>query len=749
MRSLQDYIWPALALVGLLAYSYARFFLVPYLGFQYTGSNGDVAEVYTSQAALHVGDQITQINGLGWPESPRDASFAFLSAAHPGETLELRVESGSGPKIVVWRIPGFTIPEFQGRLINTWWLSYIFWLAGTATLLLVRPKDLRRSLLAAFYFVTAIWFMAGTMSARMVLASQEVLRVGVWMSLPVYLHLHWNFPQPLRRLPPAAWWVLYVGSALLGLLQVMSFLPRNTYLIPFALGFLGSVAILVYRLIVRQGERRQISLLFVALAVALTPALAVAVSPSQSSAPSPAAGYLLSMLALPGAYFYVVYRPQLGGLELRANRLISLYLFLILLISLALVILPFVSASFVNSQSAAGAVLLSALTAALVSVAGFPSFERFVERRLLRIPKPPERTLQTFAGRISTSFTREHLVGILQKEVMPSLLIRQSVLLGIDDKKAAGVPIYLQGVKSSQIPKWAKQKRILEDTLKLRAEGKDPISFSTEEIWFRLAVPLTVGGEPVGLWLFGRKDPDDYYSPAEQTLLSSLADQTAIALANIGQAQRLRALYQQDIDRQEEERAHLARELHDEVLHQMNQLLIQAGEKMQSKDFDIQHQQLGDTVRQMIHGLRPPMLNFGLYQAIRELVDDMDEKPFAKGRINMDLPANETRFDPKAEQHLFRIVQQACENALLHSKARKVSISGSISKTAVELVVTDDGKGFDLAGGSELTALLAARHFGLVGMHERAELIGARLGVETAPNKGTRIEVHWRAPNGK
>jgi signal transduction histidine kinase len=127
----------------------------------------------------------------------------------------------------------------------------------------------------------------------------------------------------------------------------------------------------------------------------------------------------------------------------------------------------------------------------------------------------------------------------------------------------------------------------------------------------------------------------------------------------------------------------------------------------------------------------------------------MDEKPFAKARINLELEADEARFDPKAEQHLYRIIQQACENALLHSKASKVSISGMISKTAVEFVVKDDGKGFALTSGSELAALLAAKHFGLVGMHERAELIGARLGVETAPTKGTRIDLHWRPSNGK
>jgi signal transduction histidine kinase len=750
-RPLQEYIWPALVLVVLLAYSYARFVLVPYLGFQHSGADGLVQELFTSQNGspfLQVGDRITRVNNLDWPETETDESLQLVSASQPGDILELEVDSEAGTKVVNWRVEGFSAAEFTARVVNLWWISYAFWLAGTATLLLVRPRDLRRTLLAAFYFITAIWFMAGTMSARIVLSSQEVLRIGVWMSLPIYLHLHWNFPQPLRKLPALFWWVLYLVGAGGAILQVLHLLPRGFYIVPLLFAFIGSVVILVYRIAVRREERRHIGILFIAVAVALAPALAVALSSNQSSTTS-ISGYLLSMLALPGAYFYVVYRPQLGGLELRANRLISLYLFLILLISVALVGLPLLSASLLNSQGGIGTAMLATLVTAFVSVVGFPRFERFVEKRLLRIPEPPERMLQTFAARISTSLTTEHLVDILQKEVMPSLLIRQSALLKVEGLKPNAVPVYLQAVKNTQLPKATRQKILLDETLRLRAEGRDPVAFSQTDAWFRLAIPLTVGTEALGLWLFGRKDPDDYYSPGEQALLCSLADQTAIALANIAQAQRLRALYQQDIDRHEEERAHLARELHDEILHTMNELLIRAGEKLQSKDFDAQHQKLSDTIRRMIHGLRPPMLNFGLYHAIRELVDDMDEKPFAKARINLELAASEDRFEPKTEQHLFRIVQQACENALLHSKARKVLISGKITKTSVEFVVHDDGKGFALSGGSELAALLAAKHFGLVGMHERAELIGARLAVETAPSKGTRIDLHWRPPNGK
>jgi signal transduction histidine kinase len=258
-----------------------------------------------------------------------------------------------------------------------------------------------------------------------------------------------------------------------------------------------------------------------------------------------------------------------------------------------------------------------------------------------------------------------------------------------------------------------------------------------------------VGKEILGLWLLGRKDPDDFYSYAEQSLLVALADQMAIALVNISQAQSLRALHRVDIGRQEEERVHLARELHDDILQRVNELATEAGEQMQSKEFDHRHHALDDRIRALIHGLRPPMLNYGLYHALHELVDDLTDKATTKTRFELNLPASEARFDPQVELFAYRIVQQACENGLKHSGAKTIVISGLCAPGAIDLSIVDDGRGFDLSAGADLAQLLAARHFGLAGMKERAALIHARLEIASSPNKGTRIQLNWRSPDKK
>jgi len=730
-------------LLILLVYTYAMFFLVPYAGFQFNVSTSEITDIFVAQQQsprLELGDRLISINKVALEDYVKDFHMPLPTIALQGQIIPLLVEGPQGVKTIAWQESGFTSTEFLARLLNTWLLSFVFWLAGTATWLLVRPKNERWALLIAFYYITAIWLIAGSISASHIFASPFVLRAGIWMSLPIYLHLHWNFPRPLGRISPRLWTAFYVACGGLAALQWLGALPNGTYVVPFALAIFGSALMLLYRFIFRAGERREIGLLFLAVVIAFVPALIVAVASTQQGLTSASAGFLFSLLTMPGAYFYVVYRRQLGGSELRANRLISVYLFLILILTVAVAVLPLFSAQLENKESVGASILLTGVAAALASVFGFPHFQRFVERRLLHISQPPESLARAFAGRLSTSFTRENLVNILQKEVLPSLLIRQSALVSYEDK-AKNEAIYLQGVKFSELPAAGQQKQLI-DSL---SQQQDQSIIPQEDGWLRLAVPLRVGKQTLGLWLLGRKDPDDYYSYAERALLESLTSQMAIALVNISQAHSLRALYQVDIERQEEERVHLARELHDDVLHQLNELVIEAGDQVQTRIFDQKHHKLDDRIRAMIHGLRPPMLSYGLYHALHELVDDLVENPSSKVELELSLRASETRYEARIEQHVYRIVQQACENAIAHGKAKHILVSGQCGPQAVDLLVEDDGLGFNLDGGTELTQLLHDRHFGLAGMNERAALIGARLEIESTLGKGTRIHLHWRA----
>jgi signal transduction histidine kinase len=148
-------------------------------------------------------------------------------------------------------------------------------------------------------------------------------------------------------------------------------------------------------------------------------------------------------------------------------------------------------------------------------------------------------------------------------------------------------------------------------------------------------------------------------------------------------------------------------------------------------------------VRQMISDLRPVMLNYGLGTALEQWGDDLAERVGSTLTIRVELNDGNQRYPAQVEEHLFRIVQQACENALKHARPTALAITGELRADAVRLNVHDDGVGLPEHLVPDLNALLEGRHYGLAGMQERAALIGARLMFDSPPGQGTYVTVEW------
>jgi signal transduction histidine kinase len=269
-----------------------------------------------------------------------------------------------------------------------------------------------------------------------------------------------------------------------------------------------------------------------------------------------------------------------------------------------------------------------------------------------------------------------------------------------------------------------------------------PDSASALPSWVRLVIPVRVGEAVRGYWLLGQRDPDDRYTPEDIATIRALADQTALALVNIAQAESLRALHFADIDRAEIERTHLAVELHDDVLGQLAVLNLNLQDA--SPATLAAYDQAVDRIRDIINGLRPAMLNYGLPAALETLADDLNDRLPDGPHVVDDLDKSDVRLDNRVELHLFRIAQQACENAIRHAACRTIHITGQLTESTVDLVVSDDGKGFPAGHQIDLPGLLADKHFGLAGMFERAALIGAELEIHSQPGLGCQVSVRWQ-----
>ena len=737
-----EHALPWVVLIILLFYTYAKFAQHPYSGFRLS-TDGHIETFYVSkeEQPLREGDRIIQIDSLRWEDFKADYRKTIFKGVQPGQVVQLVIERDDLQTKVLWVYPGPNPLEVLDLIVSEGWLAYVFWIAGTLTYLHLRPRDERRALMMAFNYLTAIWLVAGSgVSFYHVMGSAFTLRMAVWLCIPVYLHFHWVYPKPFRKLPAQVTWGLYIVASAFALAEGFQLLHESSYFLGFLLAVGGSLLLLVAHVILQPEARRDLRLLLIAALLALVPALIVGFLGTFSAIPTPSGAGTIGLPFLPLTYFYASYRRQLGQSELRVNRWISMIIFLILV---GAVTATFTSLASLWIMSAGDALLFGAVLAlliTLISVWGFPHFQMFVERRILRIPLPPSNLLETYSARLATSTFLSSLLRLLNDEVLPSLLVRQFAFLKLDNNSpdlllAVGVTdeqIFtgcdfnsLMGASGTYRPAYL-----------LSAEQPCP--------WARLILPLKVGDSVIGFWLFGRRDPDDMYSQADIPILKSLANQTAIALSNILQADRLRALYQANVNRFEDERLHLARELHDSILNQLAVLQMNLDDTNPSPKFQEAYDGLTQRLREIVSDLRPPMLNYGLKSALEELADNLMERSKETVSVMVGLQSDGSRYPSEVELHLFRIIQEACENALRHAQAKSIKISGSLNAQEINLHLQDDGIGFYPGEALDLDTLIAKKHFGLAGMVERAAIIGARVGIESGSKEGTRLQIIWK-----
>ncbi len=207
---------------------------------------------------------------------------------------------------------------------------------------------------------------------------------------------------------------------------------------------------------------------------------------------------------------------------------------------------------------------------------------------------------------------------------------------------------------------------------------------------------------------------------------------------------QLRFLSRRLFEVQEEERRHLARELHDEVGQVLTaaKINLQAAAKeldgAKSKRIDetaaILERLLGQ-VRQISLDLRPSTLDdLGLVPALRSLLDQQGRRASVAVHLSAkNMPEN---LDPEIQTTCFRIAQEAITNAVRHANATRIDVDLGCENGNLRMQVRDNGRGFDAESAQAQTAGL-----GLIGMKERAALVDARAKIISSPNKGTTIEV--------
>jgi PAS domain S-box-containing protein len=257
-----------------------------------------------------------------------------------------------------------------------------------------------------------------------------------------------------------------------------------------------------------------------------------------------------------------------------------------------------------------------------------------------------------------------------------------------------------------------------------------------------LLAPLAFRGDPLGLVIaLDRVGEPGRFDEEHQRLLEAFAASaaTGVATARSMAEERL----QNTIEAAEQERSRWARELHDETLQALAVLRMRLSSALREPSLEALEStgeaavgQIEEEIvklRSLISELRPAALDtIGLKAALQALVEHHEMTHGLVVECDLALPSDEAeRPIPALETTVYRLVQEALNNAAQHSRADRAELAVKSRGGQIQIRVHDDGVGFEPA--------LVQEGFGLVGMRERAALVGGKLEVDSSSGAGTTV----------
>lgn len=266
-----------------------------------------------------------------------------------------------------------------------------------------------------------------------------------------------------------------------------------------------------------------------------------------------------------------------------------------------------------------------------------------------------------------------------------------------------------------------------------------------------VSVPIVSGDRTFGALSVLSIDRVEAFSEREVAILTAIGRQAGIAIENSYLYENLRFYARQITQAQENERRRIARELHDDTIQSLIGLSRRLEAMGTAKDLSCEQvtasiaelqtatHEIIRRVRRFSQDLRPSILDdLGLLPTLEELITDMNRQDGL--HVEFRVKGEERRLSSEMELTLFRIAQEALNNVRKHAEASHVVTTVELTDSAVKMTVEDNGKGFNPPTLTDHPA--AAGKLGLIGMHERARLLGGSLYVKSQPGEGTKVVVN-------
>lgn len=684
----------------------------------------------------------------------------------------------------------YTIPVVPGSFslvverLTSGVVALLVWLVAALVLLLATPQN------------KDAWQLGlTTLGVAVVLAASEAALYGVpgaWLSANPFLPLVAVSLAHLallpRRAPGAArterpFPFLYAVALLLGVLAVIELVVWNPR--GLSLGALTGVSLyeLLYLCLTMGGvahlailgrrfwrmapsyPRRQLAIVLIFTAVALLPGVFLTIIPRLLlNAPLLPWDLSIALLALiPAGYAFVIYRRNYLGLDIFATRSLT-YLLVALLLLAAHAFITY----FLRQRPALAA--LEPLPAALLLLPVFmavPGSAARIGRTLEAVvygaaPAASSGHLQIITAALATD-PHPATLGKVMRDVAAQLQVRQTALLLADN---SGRLVCIEQARLNEpvavLPAAALAAYGASVTTRrwTGAAGGHPLL--ARHHWMAAVAPLALGEAIIGALCLGPPVPDGYLNARQIGYVGQVAGVMAVAAEAMRLFDASRAMSRELLRVRDAERMQLAAQIHDEPLQsvslaagRLNQLAAQAAARapagaanlaaaelaaaeLAALSHEMQH--TSRQLRDICAGLHPPLLRQGAQWAVKEVVYQFRDR--ARWDVHLDVRVGpEVHIPQAATVAIYYILHEALNNVYKHARATAVWVCLSYEQERLTLTVVDNGHHADRAAWS-LPALVRARHFGIVGMHEWAGLAGGALHITRREGEGTAVALH-------
>jgi signal transduction histidine kinase len=717
------------------------------------------------QAGHQVGDKIITIDG----RAITNLNIPIHQLKKTGDVELYVIQREDQTLTIPLQVGTFTDHlDYLVKIIPLQLLSLSIYCLGVVLLFFSSAADIRARLIALVWVLAGLAIAAtgpGYTSCAWFAPNIAMISFALLIFISISAHLYFPVPTFSDHTRKIIIWTLFGFSmalivaysvqqiyfALNGLNPPTS-LTVNAINYPFYLCWLVNIGLLVKnRYFVNDAEiKRQTGIILIGTLIGFLPLLLFSQLPYLIFGPDsefillPSNLSVLALIIIPVSYGYVIYQRKLLKIDFIINRAVVLFILILSIFLASLAILVFISSILDLPFAVAVTGSFLCVLVALISTTWQKKIQIQVDQILYGGYYDYTTVTSDLSNLLAQTIDRSTFINLLTNEFPGMMKIEKSALLLLTDNR-----LELQN-PGDQAFSTTNHDEVFKLLLKadgpIRAQnfwnsvGSDTVGRWGLFSWAQLFVPIVHRDTLYGVLILGERVTGNIYSNQDLQIIGTVGQQASLSIANIMLVEELRGLTQQLVRLDEEQRKKVARELHDTVLQ--NLFFVKQRLTRSDPEAVTYVDQTIAMLRQTIKDQRPSLLDRGLILALQDLINDMEQIAADDLVIlwHNDLEGDITLNDEQTTS-IYRIVQEALFNVLKHAQADKAIVTAKMDHDTLLFQIEDNGIGIPEDGQAPRP------HYGLLGMGERATMIGATLSIVSEPDKGSTVTVKIKHEN--